>query len=535
MKKIFKLAFLFVMILLLGGCKNHEINLADFALKDGIYMREVSSDMDWFDLTEIKEENAELKFFKNQAAKEEISELNLDPGDNIFYAEGRFKDGFTTSFELNIYRLKKYTVKFVTHCPVKIEDLVLEEGEEIERPVAQFTKRGYTFKGWDCSFIGGIKEDKEIHAKWENNRYDVILDPNGGEINQTEDTVTYDKAFELAVPLKDGWDFVGWEHDGELISTDVWRIVPDEGKVLLKARYEEAEITYSIDYDMVGCANAPYFPHSYTNKKGVVLRRPYKCGYRFVGWYKEDSPERVYEIPDGSHGNVYLHARFEKFDLHDAKISFLGDSISTFYAEGSPVCSAYGGKDQFFYPVYSREVKSVEQTWWHKVYTRLGCQLLRNDSLSGSCCYNGGSNERLSGMNYNRINTLKGSDIVVIFLGTNDLANGYAPKLFYKAYDTMLARIEEVCPDAYLFCVKLGYSAYKKGNYSDENRLEYNRIIKELAEAHDFKDAIVNLDQIQTEETYKNILGDAFHPNSNGMGIIADEVYRVIKEYCSSY
>ena len=54
--------------------------------------------------------------------------------------------------------------------------------------------------------------------------------------------------------------------------------------------------------------------------------------------------------------------------------------------------------------------------------------------------------------NYNRINNLKGSDIVVILIGTNDNVNGFTNNQFTSAYNTMLDRINEVCPGAFVFC-----------------------------------------------------------------------------------
>ena len=61
----------------------------------------------------------------------------------------------------------------------------------------------------------------------------------------------------------------------------------------------------------------------------------------------------------GTEGNLTFYSKWEKFNLEGAKISFLGDSITTFYSSSSPVNSLYSGENQYYYPIYSGDVKTV--------------------------------------------------------------------------------------------------------------------------------------------------------------------------------
>ncbi len=156
-------------------------------------------------------------------------------------------------------------------------------------------------------------------------------------------------------------------------------------------------------------------------------------------------------------------------------------------------------------------------------------KLVANDSWSGSNCYNNGNGNNQGAMNYNRINNLKGSDIVVILIGTNDNVNGYSYEQFTSAYQTMLNRINEVCPDAFVFCCTLGYSAFKNYYYTEERRLEFNKIIKNCV--IEFNCGLIDISSVQTQETYAKYLGDALHPNADGMIAYANEAVKAIKEY----
>ncbi len=536
-RKNIKLVFLglIMMILILTGCGvDTSYSVEGFELKDDIYQCNYSNDTEQVDISNVIKcaySKANIKYYEDEECSKEISSIiNLVEGDNLVYCTITFgpRAKVILLVTLNCYRLKLFTVQFETNCSTKIEEQIIEEGSLVTKPDVELTKKGYKFKEWNYNFKKPITSDLIIEAKWVANGYTITYDPNGGEIEMGNAVVTYGEPYELDKPTREGYTFLGWEYNGKLISGEKWMIDQD---ITVTAKWEQDTITSEIEYIIVGATGAN-LQWTYTNKETVVLRTPYKNGYRFVGWYTDGKfkSDRVYEIPYGTTGHITLYSKWEKFTLAGSKIAFLGDSITTFYKEGSEVNSAYGGENQFYYPLYSSTVKSVTNTWWYKVVEATKTNLLTNDSISGSCCYNwGNENSSSAAMNYTRINNLAGADVVVVFIGTNDNVNGFTTNQFSKAYDTMLKRIKEKCPDAYVFCCTLGYSAYTGYSYTEAKRVKFNEIINQLAYDNDV--TTIDFSSVQTKDNYASLLGDNLHPNATGMLAYANKAIETIKNY----
>ncbi len=158
----------------------------------------------------------------------------------------------------------------------------------------------------------------------------------------------------------------------------------------------------------------------------------------------------------------------EPVSLEGLGISILGDSISTYdgwIPEGFNV----------FYPL-SGDLTDVSQTWWKSLIDDTGMELCANNSSSGSTC-SGDSlsiDDPMFGCSDGRLSFLAGSqgrlpDIIVIYMGTNDLLNGVpigdndGTKLveegnvenFSDAYCLMLDKLASYYPTAQIFCCTL--------------------------------------------------------------------------------
>ena len=480
-------------------------------------------------MVQYNTKQANIKFYYDEECSMEITEeLSLLEGDNYVYCRIAYKNiKLVQLVTLNFHRLKMCVVKFSTGCNVKIDNLEVLEGTKISKPEVELTKSGYAFEGWSFNFNKAVTDDLVIEAKWKANSYTITYDANGGEIEFGNTIVTYGEKYELDIPVREGYIFKGWKYNGTFLTAEKYLIAQD---IVVVAEWEAELRTYEIEYIIVGATGAN-LQRTYTNKEHVILRTPYKAGYRFIGWYTDGKfeSERVYELPEGTEGNLTLYSRWEKFTLEGAKISFLGDSITTFYSSSSDVNSLYSGENQYYYPIYSGDVKTVDKTWWYQVVEGTKTTLVANDSWSGSSCYNNGSSTNQGAMNYNRINNLKGSDIVVVLIGTNDNVNGHTTTQFTNAYNTMLDRIKEVCPDAFIFCCTLGYSIYDGYYYTEARRLEFNEIIKKAATDHDA--SIIDISAVQTKDTYSIYLGDRLHPNYEGMKAYAKKTIEAIKQY----
>ncbi len=111
------------------------------------------------------------------------------------------------------YIVKKtiYTVDWIgadgTHHSVEVM-----EGEAINATVADPTRIGYTFAGWDKEVPATMPEaNVTITAKWTINQYTVSFDSNGGT---TVETITQDYGSTVtlpAAPTKVGHTFKGWK------------------------------------------------------------------------------------------------------------------------------------------------------------------------------------------------------------------------------------------------------------------------------------------------------------------------------------
>lgn len=265
--------------------------------------------------------------------------------------------------------------------------------------------------------------------------------------------------------------------------------------------------------------------------------------YRFLGWYDTETEEK-FDFDSEIKRNYTIYPKYDIYDYEDvtlenATISFIGDSISTFYSSTSPVNSLYGGTNQFYYPIYSASVKNVEQTWWHQTYTNLGLKLGVNNSWSGSAAYGHGES---AGMSDARLKTLDSNgtpNIVVIYLGTNDNVNGHSVENLKEAYVKMIEYISTNCVDfsnntakvPYIYLFTNGYAAYTGYYYKEETRIEYNKMFKELANTYN-NVRIFDLASYITKDNYSTYLGDSLHYNVEGMKLISTKfVEQLTKDF----
>ncbi len=518
-----------------SGQKNVDknFNLKGSTLTNDIYTIKVSNDEDFFDFTEVVEAN--IKTTWQVFISEEILDDKscfLEIGDNEYNISFTFSDNSQIDVVVNVYRRDIYTVKFNTNTTQKISSIQVEEDSLITAPETVLTKSGSAFVGWVYNFNTPVTSDITIEARWQANSYVVTYDANGGEVESESTIVKYGDEYVLDIPSLEGYDFLGWKYNDKTINSSVWNIAEN---ITVVAEWTRTRTTFEIEYVIVG-AVGPNLERTYSNKEALVLRTPYKCGYKFLGWYFESdfSDERVYEIPVGTEGDLRIYSKWEVFKLAGAEISFLGDSITTFYSASSEVNSDYNGTNQYYYPLYSSTVKSVTQTWWHQVITATKTKLVKNDSISGSSCFNNNSETTLGpAMNMNRISNLGTPDIVVVFIGTNDNVNGFTEAQFSAAYDKMIKRIKAQCPDAFIFCCTMGYSNYHNTPthyfYKEETRLAFNPQIISAVNRNDC--VLINFAEVQTIDNYSTLLGDNLHPNLTGMNAFAQKAIQVIKNH----
>lgn len=161
----------------------------------------------------------------------------------------------------------------------------------------------YTFSSWSPS-LSMVVDDATYQAtySYETNIYQIALDPAGGTVSWSQNTIVYGSEYNLPTPTKTGYTFDGWyDKDTKVNSSGTWRFGTDKTFI---AHWVATK--YTITYILNGGTNSSYNPSTYTIENAVTLRNPSKSGYTFDGWYNGDT--RVDTIPKGSTGNITLTA-----------------------------------------------------------------------------------------------------------------------------------------------------------------------------------------------------------------------------------
>lgn len=212
--------------------------------------------------------------------------------------------------------------------------------------------------------------------------------------------------------------------------------------------------------------------------------------------------------------------------LRGKTLSILGDSVSTYRGvsnnERSNSTIAY---NKCFYS----EPFPLEKTYWKIVSDTLGLELCVNNSWSGGNL--SGRYDEDSGVNraYN-LSRDDGTDpdIIIVFMGLNDLGRGIDQELFASDYCETLRIIKEKYPDAAVCCINL-----PDRDIRIKNRTEiFNSIIENAVEQSGENFFIADLfrSRLNNDFYYDNTL-DGLHPDEDGMRIISEIVIDAIRRH----
>ena len=429
--------------------------------------------------------------------------------------------------------------------------------EEVTLPVP--TRDGYEFIGWYLTedFNGEIvtkinektAKDITLYAKWEKIEehtheyvdgicscgdvipneevtYTIEYVTNGGELPSDAKMEYYlGENYELPIPRRAAKSFNGWyDYDTNEPVTHV-----NHGNIKVYALYLDATITSAISYVLDG-GKLDAAPSSYEEGKTLPLPTPSKDGFYFRGWYTDSEfKEKLIAVTAKTFGDLTLYAKWEEATIENTNIAIMGDSISTFYSPTSKVNSIWQELNEYYYPKYAPAVSSVSLTWWYQTIEALGAKLLVNNSLSGSAICVGNN----KGMDRMRIlKNMYGNvtpDALIIYMGINDAVSGVTKDNFEKGYKQMLDLVHTNFPSCQVFICTLPYETYTDGIL----RVEYNKIIKKLAEEYDLP--LVDLENLWDSSTeVKNnwhYLSDNIHPGVLGMQKISAAMTKVLKEF----
>ena len=183
---------------------------------------------------------------------------------------------------------------------------------------------GYVFEGWfrddeytekTTQIISGSFGDMTLYAKCTKETYKVTYLADNNSYGSVSDQVK-EYGTDLNLESKVSFKRVGYHQIG-------WSIEPEGEKVYeLGATYtENAPITLypawekdpnQITYELDGGVNNSENTGSYSGQEAIELKKPYKCGSRFDGWYDNDkfTGSKITQIEKGRTGDLKLYAKW---------------------------------------------------------------------------------------------------------------------------------------------------------------------------------------------------------------------------------
>ncbi|MBR3785453.1 MAG: InlB B-repeat-containing protein [Firmicutes bacterium] len=215
------------------------------------------------------------------------------------------------------FKVNTYTVTFDTKGGSKVPSVSIKYDknlEEEEKIPPNPTKTGYTFKGWvtasgsKYNFSTKVTGNITIYAKWEENKYTVTFNSEGGS-NVTSQTVTYgQKASVPTNPTRKGYNFGGWvTTSGGTTAFNFNNAITTNVTAFAKWN----PITYKISFESNGGTTVAY--KEYTIESATItLPTISKTGYNFGGWYSNSacSGSAVTKVAKGSTGNKTFYAKW---------------------------------------------------------------------------------------------------------------------------------------------------------------------------------------------------------------------------------
>jgi len=197
----------------------------------------------------------------------------------------------------------------VTSYTIESEDVYLYEA----------TKTGYTFGGWftdeDCTegndIVGieaGSKGNVVVYAKWTAKESTITWDANGGSVDPTSSSYTYDgDAVELPIPTREHYTFDGWftAAEGGTQITEIGTENKPEADVTYHAHWTEITYTvkWSVNADDTYAEGNPTTSVTYNSKVTTLPTAPTSAecddAKKFVGWRAEKITGTSATKPDG--------------------------------------------------------------------------------------------------------------------------------------------------------------------------------------------------------------------------------------------
>ena len=213
--------------------------------------------------------------------------------------------------------------------------------------------------------------------------------------------------------------------------------------------------------------------------------------------------------------------------LTGKKLSILGDSISTYKGVSD---DASANSTLIYNPYYYRDPLPLEKTYWKLVMEHFELDLCVNNSWSGGNL--SGRDNPDSGVN--RANNLARDDgtipdVIIMFMGINDLGRRTDISVFSADYALTLTTIKKRYPNAIVCCVNLPDRDIVMKKQTELFNAAIDTAVK--AAGNHFFVADLFHSRLNNDYYYINTL-DGLHPDEDGMRMIAEVIINTIEQNC---
>lgn len=212
--------------------------------------------------------------------------------------------------------------------------------------------------------------------------------------------------------------------------------------------------------------------------------------------------------------------------LNGKKVSILGDSISTYKGISNDRSANLSiSQNPYFYSPPFPE----EKTYWAMLIRNLGLELCVNNSWSGgNLCGRENPNSGVNRASYLSRESGEVPDLVIVFMGINDLGRGIDAEIFSADYNAALSLIREKYPNADICCVNIP----DRDPFLKARAEIFNAAISRAAEAYGGFVADLFSSRLNNDFYYMNTV-DGLHPDEDGMRIIAEIIEKAIRDHYS--
>ena len=186
-----------------------------------------------------------------------------------------------------------------TEYTIETADFTLTNPTKLGYTFAGWTGTGLTDKTIDVTVSLGNYGNREYIANWTPNPYKVHFNANNGTGEMADQNFVYDAAQALTMNAftRRGYTFEGWntKADGSGVAYADKASVKNlttEANATINLYAQWKIITYTLTYDLAGGSVATENPATYTvETENFTLTNPTKTGYTFAGWTGTDLTE----------------------------------------------------------------------------------------------------------------------------------------------------------------------------------------------------------------------------------------------------